>query len=133
VNVMETANVPSIGLFRWTSWVVPIGVVLTVGGILLNALLELYSFKNTQEGEFTVLETIFLPSLLIGTAFVIIDSFLDRRRLSAVQTRRRGILFLAISAVSFVLLAFFGNVHGWTFAFIFPAFGGLVSGINLLG
>jgi len=103
-----------------------------MGGVFLYALLERHSFENTRDWEFAVLNATFIPSLLVGTLLVIVGSFFDRRRLPAAEARVRGILCLLTSGISFALLAFIGNVHGWTAAFVFPAFAGLVAGAVLL-
>ena len=115
-----------------STWVFPIGAILTVGGVFLYALLEHHSFENTQDWEFAILNATFIPFLLGGTLLVIVGSFLDRRRLPVAQTRVRGALCWVTSGVSVALLASTGNVHGWTFAFIFPAFAGFVTGGVLL-
>jgi peptidoglycan/LPS O-acetylase OafA/YrhL len=117
---------------RVSRWVFPIGAILNVGGVFLYALLERHSFENTQDWEFAVLSATFIPSLLVGTVLVIVGSFLDRRRLPVAQARVRGVLCWLTSGISFALLASIGNVHGWTFAFIFPAFAGFVTGAVLL-
>jgi hypothetical protein len=113
-------------------WVFPLGAILNVGGVFLYAFLERHSFESTQDWEFAVLSAIFIPSLLVGTLLVIIGSVFDRRRLPVAQTRVRGVLCWITSGISFALLASAGNVHGWTFAFIFPAFAGFVTGVVLL-
>jgi hypothetical protein len=100
--------------------------------MFIYALLEWHSFENTQDWEFVVLSAIFIPTLLVGTVLVIVGSFLDRRRLPVAQTRVRGVLCWIASGVSFSLLATIGNVHGWPFAFIFPAFVGFLTGAVLL-
>lgn len=110
----------------------PIGAILNVGGVLLYGLLERHSFENAHDWEFAVLSTTFLPSLLVGTLLVIVGSFFDRQRMPASQTRVRGVLCWLTSGISFALLASIGNVHGWTFAFIFPAFAGFIAGAVLL-
>jgi hypothetical protein len=117
---------------RVSKWVFPIGAALNVGGVFLYALLEKHSFENTQDLEFTVLSATFIPSLLIGTVLVIVGSFFDRQRLPVTQTRVRGVLCWLTSGISVFLLNAVGNVHGWTFAFIFPAFAGFVTGAVLL-
>ena len=117
---------------RALKWVFPTGAILNVGGVFLDALLEWHSFENTQDWEFAVLSATFIPTLLVGTVQVIVGSFLDRRRLPVAQTRVRGILCWIASGISFSLLATIGNVHGWTFAFIFPAFAGFLTGVVLL-
>ena len=115
-----------------SAWIFPVGASLNLGGVFLYALLEWHSFENTQDWEFTVLSATFIPSLLIGTVLVIVGSFFDRRRLSVTQTRVRGVLCWVTSGISFALLETIGNVHGWTFAFIFPAFAGFGAGAVLL-
>lgn len=113
-------------------WVFPIGAILNIGGVFLYALLERHSYETTQDWEFAILSAIFIPCLLAGTALVIVGSFFDRQRLPAAQTRVRGVLCWVTSGISISLLALVGNVHGWTFAFIFPAFAGFVTGAVLL-
>ena len=113
-------------------WAFPLGAILNVGGVFLYALLEWHSYYNTQDWEFGVLSAAFLPALLIGTLLVIVGSFLDRRQLPVAKTRVRGVLCWLASGISFALWASIGNVHGWTFAFIFPAFAGFVTGAVLL-
>jgi hypothetical protein len=100
--------------------------------VFLYALLEKHSFENTQDWEFALLSATFIPSLLVGTLLVIVGSFFDRRRLPVARTRVRGVLCWITSGISFALVASVGNVHGWTFAFIFPAFAGFVAGAVLL-
>jgi hypothetical protein len=117
---------------RSLRWAFPIGAILNVGGVFLYALLERHSFENTQDWEFAVLSATFIPLLLVGTVLVIVGSFFDRRRLPVAQTRVRGVLCWVTSGISFSLLVSIGNVHGWTFAFIFPAFAGFVTGAVLL-
>jgi hypothetical protein len=117
---------------RASTWIFPIGAVLNVGGVFLCALLEWLSFRNTLDWRFAFLSTTFMPSLLVGTVLVIVGSFFDRRRLPAEQTKVRGVFCWIASGISFSLLASIGNVHRWTFTFIFPAFAGLVTGAILL-
>jgi hypothetical protein len=117
---------------RALKWLFPIGAILNVGGVFLYGLLEWHSFENTQDWEFAVLSATFIPTLLVGTVLVIVGSFLDRRRLPVAQTRVRGVLCWIASGISCSLLAVIGNVHGWTFAFIFPAFAGFLTGAVLL-
>jgi hypothetical protein len=117
---------------RVSRLIFPIGALLNVGGVVLYALLEKHSFENTQDWEFALLSKIFIPSLLIGTVLAIVGSFFDRQRLLAAQTRVRGALCWLTSGISVWLLNSIGNVHGWTFAFIFPAFAAFVAGAVLL-
>ena len=112
--------------------VFPIGAVMTIGGVFLYAQLEWHTFENTQDLAFTILSQIFLPVLLLGSVLAIAGSFLDRIRLTVKKSRARGLVCWLVSAVSFVLFATIGNVHGWTFAFIFPAFVGFISGAVFL-
>jgi len=67
----------------------------------------------------------------MGSAFVIIGSFLDRQRLATRNVRMRGILCWVISAICFVLLRSLEN-QDWTFSLMFPAFAGLIAGIILV-
>jgi hypothetical protein len=117
---------------RLLRWVFPIGAILNIGGVFLYALLEKHSFENTQDWEFAVLSNVFIPSLLIGTVLAIVGSFFDRHWLHVAQTRIGGALCWLTSGISVWLLNSIGNVHGWTFAFIFPAFAGFVTGAVLL-
>jgi hypothetical protein len=48
--------------------------------------------------------------------------------LPVAETRTRGLICWAASGVSLLLLVTTGNVHGWTFTFVFPAFVGFVAG-----
>ena len=98
----------------------------------MAAELDRHSFYNTQDWEFRLLETVFLPSLLLGTVLTTVGSAFDRRRLAAKQSRQRGVLCLLCSGVTLVLFAAFGNVHSWTFMFFFPMVAGLISGAILL-
>jgi hypothetical protein len=113
-------------------WLFPFGAILTVGGVFLYALVERLSFGDTRGWGYSVLSQSFLPALLIGAPSAIVGSFVERKRLSVKQTRVRGIICWGVSALSFLLLLTVGNVHGWTFTFIFPAFAGFVAGIILL-
>jgi hypothetical protein len=117
---------------RALKWIFPAGATLTIGGVFLYAQLERHSFENTQDLEFVILSQFFLPVLLLGSLLAIVGSFLDRLRLTVRQTRVRGIMCWLASAVSFLLLDSIGNVHGWTFAFIFPAFVGFIVGAVFL-
>jgi hypothetical protein len=117
---------------RALKWVFPTGAILTIGGVFLYAQLERHSFENTQDLEFVILSQIFIPSLLLGSLLAIVGSVLDRLRLTVSQTRVRGIMCWLASAVSFLLFGTIGNVHGWTFAFIFPAFVGFIAGAVFL-
>jgi hypothetical protein len=103
-----------------------------MGGVFLCYLLERHSFENTRDWEFAFLSATFIPALLVGTLLVIVGSFFDRRRLPAAKARVRGILCWLTSGISFALGASIGNVHGWTFTFIFPTFAGFVAGAVLL-
>lgn len=132
VNVMATADIPSIGLASRVKWIFPVGLLLNIGGVVLNAVLEQPRFDNAQGWEFLVLSRVFLPMLLVGSAFMMIGAFLDRQRLPARQARLRGVLCWAISTAAFSLLTSLHNVHGWAFAFLFPAFAGLIAGIIFL-
>jgi hypothetical protein len=116
---------------RALSVVFPIGATLTVGGVFLYALVEHLSFGSTQGWWYSILSESFFPALLLGTVLAIIGSFIDRRRLPVSQARVRGMLCWVISGISFLLLFTTGNVHGWTFTFIFPAFVGFVAGAVL--
>ena len=112
--------------------VFPIGATLTVGGVFLYALVERLSFGSTQDWWYSILSECFIPALLLGIMLAIAGSFIDRKRLPATQTRARGVLCWAVSGVSFLLFYTTGNVHGWTFTFIFPAFVGFIAGAVLL-
>jgi len=105
-------------------WLFPIGAILTVGGVFLYAILDRLSFGDTQGWGFL--------ALLIGAPFAIVGSFVERKRLSVKQTRFWGRICWGVSALSFLLFVSVGNVHGWTFTFIFPAFVGFVTGAVLL-
>jgi len=100
--------------------------------VFLDAQLERHGFENTEGLEFVILSQIFIPALLIGSLLAIVGSILDRLRLPVRQTRVRGVMCWLVSAVSFLLLSTIGNVHGWTFAFIFPAFVGFIVGVVFL-
>jgi peptidoglycan/LPS O-acetylase OafA/YrhL len=113
-------------------WVFPSGAILTVGGVFLYALVEHLSFGSTEGLGYAILSQSIFPSLLLGALLAIVGSFIDREQLPVVQTRPRGVLCWAASAVSFLLLITTGNVHGWTFMFIFPAFVGFVTGTVFL-
>jgi hypothetical protein len=113
-------------------WLFPFGVLLTVGGVFLYALVERLSFGDTQSWGYSLLSRSFVPALLVGVPFAIAGSFVERKRLSVKQTRLRGIICWGVSALSFLLFLTVGNVHGWTFTFIFPAFVGFVAGAILL-
>lgn len=110
----------------------PVGVVLVIGGVAMAGELERHSFYNTQDWEARLLEAIFLPALLMGTVLVIVGSVFDRRKLAPKESKRRGLLCLLTSGLAFILLAAFGNVHGWTFMFFLPMLAGLISGAILL-
>ena len=112
-------------------WVFPAGAVLTVGGVLLCALLEWRSFGHTQDWVFAILSQAFLPSLLLGAVLVIWGSFLDRKRLSAIQTKVRGKLCWTASCIALLFFITTGNVHSWTFTYILLAFVGFVTGAVL--
>src|ERR1700732_869297 len=113
-------------------WLFPIGAFLTVGGVLLYAFAQRLSFGDTRGWGFSLLSQTFFPALLIGAPLAIVGSFVERKRLSVKQTRLRGKFCWGVSALSFVLFQSIGNVHGWTFTFIFPAFVGFVAGAVLL-
>src|ERR1700680_2020654 len=112
---------------RVLKWVFPTGATLTVGGVFLYALVERLSFGPTDGWWYATLSHCFLPSLLLGTVLAIVGSFIDRKRLSVAQARVRGVICWLVSGVSVLLLYSFGNIHGWTFTFIFPAFVGFVA------
>jgi hypothetical protein len=112
--------------------VFPIGAILTIGGVFLYALVEHLSFGSTEGLVYAILSHSFSPTLLLGTVLAIVGSFIDRKRLPVAKTRARGMLCWAASGVSFLLLITTGNVHGWTFTFIFPAVVGFVAGSVLL-
>jgi len=100
--------------------------------VLLNGLAEGHSFESTQDLQYLVSSRIYFPSLLAGTMLTIVGSFFDRQRLPMPQVRVRGILCLVGAGVSFWLLFWIGNVHSWTFAFIFPTFAGFIAAAILL-
>jgi hypothetical protein len=112
--------------------VFPIGATLTVGGVFLYALVEHLSFGSTEGWGYSILSKSFLPALVLGTVLAIVGSFIGRKRLAVTQSKTRGILCWTVSGISFLLLVTTGNVHGWTFAFIFPAFVGFIAGAVLL-
>lgn len=118
--------------FKENAWVFPLGAILTIGGVFLYALLERHSFTSTEDWEFAILDRTFVPALLLGSLLTIVGSILDRVRLPVAKTRIRGLLCLVASGVFYVLLDTTGNVHGWTFSFIFPALVSFVSGVILL-
>jgi predicted permease len=103
------------------------GAVLTVGGVLLYAALERHSFYNTDDWLFAILSSSFLPALLIGTPLTIVGAATDRM-LPTKRARNQGLICWAVAVLSLFLFARFGNVHGWTFSFIFPAFAGFFAG-----
>jgi len=111
-------------------WLFPIGAILTVGGVFLCAIWE--RLGDTQGWGFSLLSESLFLALLIGAPLAIVGSFVERKRLSAKQTRFWGIICWGVSTVSFLLFVTVGNVHGWTFTFIFPAFVGFVAGAVLL-
>jgi len=113
-------------------WFFPIGAFLTVGGVFLYALVERLSFGETRGWAYSLLSRTFFPALLIGAPFAIVGSFVERKRLSVKQTRFKGIICWCVSVISFLLFVTIGNVHGWTFTFVFPAFVGFVAGAVLL-
>lgn len=113
-------------------WVFPIGVILTIGGVALYALVEHLSFGNTSNWEYEILSQMFLPALFLGTGTAIAGSVIDRRRLPSREARIRGLWCLLGSGVSLLFLANIGNVHSWTESFIFPIFVGFVTGVILL-
>jgi hypothetical protein len=115
-----------------TSWVFPTGAALTIGGVVLCALLEWHSFGQTHDWVFTFLAVSFLPSLLLGTPLAIIGSFVDRKRLPEEQFRARGKVCWVVSGISLLLFITVGNVHRWTFTYIFPAVTGFVTGMVFL-
>jgi peptidoglycan/LPS O-acetylase OafA/YrhL len=117
---------------RALKWVFPIGAALAIGGVFFYAELERHSFQSTDDWEFAVLSRIFIPALLFGSVLAIVGSLIDRRRLPVARTRIRGMVCWIVSGISLVLLAITGNVHGWTFTFIFPAFVGLLTGAVFL-
>ena len=112
--------------------VFPIGATLAVGGVFLYALVEHLSFGSTEGWGYSILSQSFFPALLLGTVLTIVGSFIERKRLPVTQSRARGMLCWTVSGISFLLLVTTGNVHGWTFTFIFPAFVGFVAGAVLL-
>jgi hypothetical protein len=112
---------------RAWNWVFPTGAILTVGGVFLYALVEYLSFGSTEGLDYAILSQSFFPALLLGPASAIVGSFIDRKRLPVAETRTRGLICWAASGVSLLLLVATGNVHGWTFTFIFPAFVGFVT------
>jgi len=52
--------------------------------------LERHSFENTQDWNFAALCATFMLSLLVGTVFVIIGLFFDRRRLPTAHRTQGG-------------------------------------------
>jgi hypothetical protein len=106
----------------------PIGAILVLAGVAMAGELDRRSFHSTQDWEYHLLGTIFLPSLLVGSGLAMVGAVFDRRRLPAKQSRARGWVCLFCCGVSFVLFEVFGNVHGWTFMFFFPMITGFVSG-----
>jgi hypothetical protein len=110
------------------------GAILNVGGVFLYALLEWHSFKSTQDWEFAALITAtFMPALLVGTVLVIVGSFFSIDDDCPWPGQEFGASSVGSqAAISFSLLASIGNVHGWTFAFLFPAFAGFLTGVVLL-
>jgi len=120
------------GELKALNWVFPIGAILTIGGVFLYGLVERLSFGNTRVWWFSLLSETFFPALLIGSVLAIVGSFIERKRLLVKETRFRGIVCWAASAIAFLIFAMTGNVHGWTFTLIFPAFIGFVVGAVLL-
>jgi hypothetical protein len=109
-------------------WVFPTGAILMMVGVFLYAQLEWQSFEKAQN----LVVILSLTFMLLGSLLAIAGSVLDRLRLTVRQTRVRGIMCWLASAVSFLLLYTIGNVHRWTFAFIFPAFVGFIVGAVFL-
>ena len=106
---------------------VPVGAALTLGGLLSSAALDHYSFSGTQARLEAPLSATFLLALFIGTPLTVVGSFVDRP-ITGKQARHRGFFCWLAAAVSILFFALFGNVHGWTFFFIFPAFAGFFAG-----
>jgi hypothetical protein len=106
----------------------PTGAILTVGGVLLYAALEKYSFVNTQDWLFKFLLVTFLPALLVGTPLAIVGAVVDLRRLTPSEKKGRGLLCWIVAGISLASLILFGTVHGWTVSFFFPAVSGFFCG-----
>jgi hypothetical protein len=117
----------------FSSLILLLGFATELAGVIdvLSALLERHSFENNLDWEHAVLSATFLPSLP-GTVVVIVGSWFDRSRLPLARTRVRGLLCWVTSGISIWLLNSIGNVHTWTYSFIFPAFATFVSGAILL-
>jgi hypothetical protein len=81
----------------------PVGSILTIWGVFAYAVLDRPSFGDTEGWGFAILSQTFLPALLIGAPLAIIGSFVERSRLSVFQARFRGMICLAVSAISFIL------------------------------
>jgi hypothetical protein len=110
-------------------WVFPIGSVLTVCGVPLCGLLEWQSFYDTQDWESSFLTYAAFFSLFVGSCLSIVGSILDKRRLDPQKAKVRGVVCVAWGGTSLLLLALFGNSHGWTFTLFFPGLVGIVTGL----
>ena len=110
----------------------PVGSILTIGGVFAYAVLDCPSIGNAPGWGFAILTQTFIPALLVGAPLAIVGSFVERSRLSVGQARFRGLVCLAVSAISFLLFLVRRNVHDWTFTCIFPAVVGFIAGVVLL-
>jgi hypothetical protein len=113
--------------------VFPVGVVLTIGGVLFIPLIRVdhnYAFGIIDQlGDMTGL--ILLVTLLGGSLLMIAGSFIDRR-LPVAKTKPRGRLcwFVCIGSI-LPFVAFRLGFDDPIVLLIFPAFAGLVGGAVL--
>lgn len=110
----------------------PIGTALSLVGVAFAAELEHHSFDTTLDWKFSFLSDAFPICLLIGTIFVVVGSFFERRQRSPQDSRTFGIVSLIVCGVLVMCLASFGNVHGWSMSLVFPMVSSFIAGLVML-
>jgi peptidoglycan/LPS O-acetylase OafA/YrhL len=128
--MLSSRSIEWVGGMKVLRCMFPIGALLIVGSVLLDALLAHLTVNDPR--TFTILVNSFLAALLLGTLLGIVGSFIERRRLPVARARRVGVVCWSASLISVVLMATIGNVHDWTFSLIFPAFVGFLAGVVLI-
>ncbi len=105
-----------------TKWLFPVGAILTLSTVPIEAALEAHGAHSTEDRLATVL-LLMDRYVAIGIPLTFIGAVADLRRLSLAQARTRGWLCWLVAVLSFWwFIGSGGNIHSWTGTLLYPAF-----------
>jgi Flp pilus assembly pilin Flp len=98
---------------KWGRWLLLARVCLSFLAVVLYFLLERHSYYTDRgDAETSILESTFIPALLIGMVSTLVGGVMWARRASVTML---FVLAIAIAVVIMAAVKFVpGNVHGWT-------------------